>query len=181
MVSNMPFRFTEDELDQIEKIKSRYPQQISATLPLLHLAQKRESWISPEIIEEVARVLDISKLHVHDVVSFYTMFQRKPVGKYLISVCRTLSCYLLGAPEISEYLSGRLQLDGGMQGTDPGGTFTLEEVECLGACGSAPVLLINGEYHENMTVEKVARLLDELEAGTSNQQQLNQQSEGLNV
>jgi NADH-quinone oxidoreductase E subunit len=183
----MPFRFTEKEQQEIKDIVSRYPQQISATLPLLHLAQKRTGWVSSDVENEVARILDIPQLHVHDVVSFYTMFQRKPIGKFLISVCRTLSCHLMGAPEISAYLSERLKLDGKCKGTDPNSMFTLEEVECLGACGSAPVLLVNGVYHENMTVDKVKALLDSLEnekdipQSLSSGENAKQESEGANV
>ncbi len=160
----MSFQFNENELQEAERILARYPDKRSATLPLLHLAQRRMRWIAPGVVEEVARLLDIPKVQVSDVVSFYTMFQRKPVGKHLISVCRTLSCHVLGGGEIISYLRKRLQLAEGHGGTDPSGTFTLEEVECLGSCGTAPVLLVDGVYHENMTLDMVRELLDRLEA-----------------
>ena len=139
---------------------------MSATLPLLHMAQRRLGWVSPEAVDEVARVLELPHIHVADVVTFYTMFQRRPVGRHLISVCRTLSCHVLGGREIIDYLRRRLQLDG-ESGTDPRGVFTLEQVECLAACGTAPVLLVDGVYHENMTLETVWALLDSLEAEES--------------
>lgn len=159
----MSFQFNEAELQEVQRIRARYPDSRSATLPLLHLAQRRVRWIPPDVIDEVARVLELPRVHVSDVVSFYTMFQRKPVGTHLISVCRTLSCHVLGGKEIIDYLHQRLGLGDAHSGTDASGTFTLEEVECLGSCGTAPVLLVNGVYHENMTVDSVRELLDRLE------------------
>jgi NADH-quinone oxidoreductase subunit E len=159
----MPFKFNEEQLQRAEALLSRYPDRISGTLPLLHLAQDIHGWISPDVVAEVAQVLGVSALHVADVASFYTMYQRKAVGKHLISVCRTLSCHLLGGREIIEYLRERLQLGEAEKGTDPSGLFTLETVECLGACGSAPAMIIDGQYHENMTVQGVKELLDRLE------------------
>ncbi len=163
----MAFSFTADEGQEVERIRARYPDAMSATIPLLHLAQRRMRWISPEVVDEVARVLELPRVHVADVVSFYTMFQRQPVGRHLISVCRTLSCHVLGGREIIDYLRQRLGLGDAHSGTDAAGTFTLEQVECLAACGSAPVLLVDGVYHENMSLEKVKALLDSLEKGAS--------------
>ncbi len=159
----MAFTFTAEERQEIERILARYPEPMSATIPLLHLAQGRLGWVSPEVVDEVARVLELPRIHVADVVSFYTMFQRKPVGRHRISVCRTLSCHVLGGHEILEYLRTRLQLGEARSGTDPRGLFTLEEVECLAACGTGPVLLINGVYHEGLTVPGLKLLLDKLE------------------
>lgn len=160
----MAFTFTEAERQELERILARYPERMSATLPALHLAQRRAGWIGPDVIDEVARVLDLPRLHVSDVVTFYTMYQRRPVGRHLISVCRTLSCHVLGGREIVDYLRGRLGLGEKGAGTDSKGLFTLEQVECLGACGTAPALIVDGEYHENMSVDKVRELLDGLEA-----------------
>ncbi|MDP2359461.1 MAG: NAD(P)H-dependent oxidoreductase subunit E [bacterium] len=159
----MAFTFTAEEGQEIEQILARYPDRMSATLPLLHLAQRRTGWTGPEVVDEVARILELPRIHVADVVTFYTMFQRRPVGRHLISVCRTLSCHVLGGREIVDYLRRRLGLGEAAAGTDPRGLFTLEQVECLAACGTAPVLLVDGVYHENMTVEKVGALLDGLE------------------
>jgi NADH-quinone oxidoreductase subunit E len=160
----MAFTFTAEERQELDRVLARYPQRLSATLPALHLAQRRTGWVSPDVVDEVARVLEIPRAHVADVVSFYTMYQRKPVGEHLISVCRTLSCHILGGREIVDYLRRRLQLGERGAGTDPRGLFTLEQVECLGSCGTAPVLIVDGEYHENMDLDAVARLLDRLEA-----------------
>jgi NADH-quinone oxidoreductase subunit E len=161
----MPFKFNEEQMQRAEALLSRYPDRQSGTLPLLHLAQEIHGWISPDVIAEVANVLGVTSLHVSDVASFYTMYQRQPVGRHLISVCRTLSCHLLGGAEIIAYLRERLQLGDAHKGTDPKGLFTLEEVECLGACGTAPAMIVDGKYHENMTIDDVAKLLDRLEAG----------------
>ncbi len=160
----MSFQFTPAELEEAERILARYPSRMSATLPLLHLAQAREGFISDGVVEEVARLVDVSPLHVADVVSFYTMYHRRAVGRHLISVCRTLSCDLMGKQKLVEYLCNRLQLGEAREGTDAQGQFTLEQVECLGACGGAPTIMIDGVYHERMTVEKLATLLDELTA-----------------
>ncbi len=159
----MPFRFTENELREIDQILNRYPDRRSGMLPLLHLAQEREGWISPGVVEEVARVLEVSSLHVSDVVSFYTMFHRRPLGRHLVSVCRTLSCHVLGGEEILRHLQSRLRLGDRETGTDPEGLFTLETVECLGDCGAAPVVMIDGTYHENMTVKRLEQELSKLE------------------
>lgn len=163
----MAFSFTADERQEIDRIRARYPDAMSATIPLLHLAQRRARWISTEVVDEVARTLELPRVHVADVVSFYTMFQRQPVGRHLISVCRTLSCHVLGGREIIDYLRQRLGLGDAHSGTDARGLFTLEQVECLAACGTAPVLLVNGIYHENMSLEKVKSLLDSLENGSA--------------
>jgi NADH-quinone oxidoreductase subunit E len=161
----MAFTFTGEEHHQIARIRARYPDPMSATLPLLHLAQDRLGWVSPEVVDEVARILDLPRIHVADVVSFYTMFRRTPPGRHVISVCRTLSCHVLGGKAILDYLRGRLQLGEAHAGSDPHGRFSLEEVECLAACGTGPTLLVDGVYHESMTVEAVKALLDGLEAG----------------
>jgi len=161
----MAFTFTGEEHHQIARIRARYPDPMSATLPLLHLAQDRLGWVSPEVVDEVARILELPRIHVADVVSFYTMYRRTPPGRHVISVCRTLSCHMLGGKDILDYLRGRLQLGGAHSGTDPHGLFTLEEVECLAACGTGPTLMVDGVYHESMTVEAVKALLDGLEAG----------------
>jgi NADH-quinone oxidoreductase subunit E len=163
----MAFTFTGEEHHQIARIRARYPDPMSATLPLLHLAQDRTGWVSPEVVDEVARILELPRIHVADVVSFYTMFRRTPPGRHVISVCRTLSCHVLGGKAILDYLRGRLQSGEAHSGTDTRGLFTLEEVECLAACGTGPTLMVDGVYHESMTVEGVKALLDGLEARSS--------------
>ena len=160
----MAFEFTDTENQQIDSLLSRYPTKMSATLPLLHLAQKRNGWVSPDVISAVASRLELTQIHVADVASFYSMYHRKPVGRHVISVCRTLCCQLVGQEAISDYLRERLGLAVGADGTDEKGIFSLHHVECLGACGDGPVAIIDGEYHEKLTVERLATLLDQLEA-----------------
>ncbi len=113
---------------------------------------------------QVARLLELTRIHVADVVSFYTMYHRKPIGRHLVSLCRTLCCQLVGQEDLSAYLRQRLGLEG-LNGTDASGTFTVEHVECLGACGAGPVVIIDGQYHERVTVEGLKALLDGLQSG----------------
>lgn len=145
---------------EIQQLKARYPHPNSALLPALALAQKEHGWLSPEVLEEVAAVMDLSPAQVGSVASFYTMFNRRPVGKYLIQVCTNIACSLLGAEHIVEHLKRQLGINVGE--TTPDGRFTLMEVECLGSCGTAPVMQVNDTYYENLTAEKVDEILAEL-------------------
>lgn len=145
---------------EIQKLKTRYPHPNSALLPALALAQKEHGWLSPEVLEEVAEVMELSPAQVGSVASFYTMFNRRPVGKYLIQVCTNIACSLLGAEHIVEHLKRQLGINVGE--TTPDGRFTLMEVECLGSCGTAPVMQVNETYYENLTAEKVNEILAEL-------------------
>ena len=144
----------------IEKLKSVYETNQSALIPALHRAQADQGWLSAETQSEVAKLLDLSLQTVAGVVSFYTMFHQKPVGKYLLQVCRNLSCTMLGGQELRKKLEERLGISEGE--TTPDGRFTLIEVECLGSCGTAPVLMVNDRYVENVKVADVDRLLSEL-------------------
>lgn len=145
---------------EIQQLKARYPHPNSALLPALALAQKEHGWLSPEVLEEVAEVMELSPAQVGSVASFYTMFNRRPVGKYLVQVCTNVACSLLGAEHIVEHLKRKLGINVGE--TTPDGLFTLLEVECLGSCGTAPVMQINDTYYENLTAEKVDQILAEL-------------------
>ncbi len=145
---------------EIQQLKARYPHPNSALLPALALAQKEAGWLSPEALEEVADVMGLSPAHVGSVASFYTMFNRRPVGKYLVQVCTNISCSLLGAEHIVEHLKRRLGIEVGQTTTD--GMFTLLEVECLGSCGTAPMMQVNDVYYENLTEERVDQILEEL-------------------
>lgn len=142
---------------EIQQLKARYPHPNSALLPALALAQKEHGWLSPEVLEEVAAVMDLSPAQVGSVASFYTMFNRRPVGKYLIQVCTNIACSLLGAEHIVEHLKRQLGINIGE--TTPDGLFTLLEVECLGSCGTAPAMQVNDTYYENLTAEKVDEIL----------------------
>jgi NADH-quinone oxidoreductase subunit E len=154
-----------DELKtRIARLEERYPQAKSALLPALHLAQREHGgWLSDEVMAEVAQVMGLPPAEVRSVTSFYTMFNRQPVGKYLVQVCTNISCSLLGAEHIVEHLKRKLGIEVGE--TTPGGLFTLLEVECLGSCGTAPMMQVNDAYHENLTVERVDAILAELAKG----------------
>jgi NADH-quinone oxidoreductase E subunit len=131
-------------------------------LPALYLAQKQQGYITANAIRHVAEVLGITRADVEDVVSFYTMFYRKPVGRFVLQVCRTLSCALNGAERVTEALTEKLGIAPGQ--TDADATFTLIEVECLGACDRAPVVMVNDAWHECLQPEDAAKLVDELRA-----------------
>ena len=147
--------------ERILQLKSRYPQAKSALLPALHLAQREhDGWLSDEVMAEVAGVMDLPPAEVRSVASFYTMFNRQPVGKYLVQVCTNLSCSLLGAEHIVECLKSKLGIEIGETTAD--GLFMLLEVECLGSCGTAPMMQINDTYYKNLTVERVDEILAEL-------------------
>ena len=149
---------------RIEHLKSRYPQAKSALLPALHLVQREhDGWLSDEAMAEVAEVMDLPPAEVRSVVSFYTMFNRQPVGKHLVQVCTNLSCSLLGAEHIVEHLRRALGIEVGETTAD--GLFTLLEVECLGSCGTAPMMQIDDTYYENLTIERVDEILSQLAEG----------------
>lgn len=144
-----------------EKIIKRYPEgkQKSALLPLLHLAQAEfGGWLSPQTMDYVASILSIKPIEVYEVASFYTMYNLKPVGKCLIEVCRTGPCMLRGANDIVEHIENKLGIKEGETTAD--GMFTLKTTECLGSCGTAPMLQCGADYYENLTNEKVDNLLE---------------------
>jgi NADH-quinone oxidoreductase E subunit len=155
--------FTAEILSEADRIVAKYPDPRSALLPLLHLAQREEGWISPAAIAWVADRLELAPVMVQGVVTFYTMYNQKPMGRHLIQLCRTLSCALRGSEAIKAHLVERLGIEPG--GTTPDGMFSLVEVECLGACGTAPAMMIGEEYHENLDVARVDAILDALASG----------------
>jgi NADH-quinone oxidoreductase E subunit len=157
-----PFEYTAENRARFDAIIKRYPpdRKRSAVLPALYLAQDQLGYITANAMRHVAGLLEITPADVEDVVSFYTMFYTKPVGRYVLQVCRTLSCALNGAERVTEELSERLGIRPGE--TDPSGTFTLIEVECLGACDRAPVVLVNDAWHECQKPEDAGRLIDGL-------------------
>lgn len=155
-------RFSPETEALMQGIIRRYPEgkQKSALLPLLHLAQvESEGWLPVPVMDRVAEILHIQPIEVYEVASFYTMFHTKPVGKCLIEVCRTSSCWLRGAYDIIHHIENKLGIKEGE--TTPDGKFTLRAVECLGSCGTAPMLQIGETYHENLTKEKVDQLIEE--------------------
>jgi NADH-quinone oxidoreductase E subunit len=157
-----PFTYTAERLARFEEIVKRYPpdQRRSAVLPALYLVQDQQGFITAHAMRYVAQLLGITPADVEDVVSYYTMFFTKPVGTFVLSVCRTLSCALNGAERVTEEIRGALGIKAGE--TDKSGTFTLLEVECLGACDRAPVIMVNDAWQERQRPEDVKRLLDDL-------------------
>jgi NADH-quinone oxidoreductase E subunit len=153
--------FSNQTSKKIEEILSRYPQKEAAILPILHLAQQEFGSISEEEEKLVAGILGIKPIKVREVVSFYTMLNRKPVGKYHIQVCSNLSCNLMGAEKLIEYLTEKLGIRPGE--TTPDKRFTLTTVECLGACEQAPSMMINFEYYGDLNRKKIDEILDKLE------------------
>jgi NADH-quinone oxidoreductase subunit E len=152
--------FSDAARRELEAIVSRYPGKEAAILPALHLAQREFGYVSDEAIVYVASLLGFTPARIEGVATFYTMYNRKPVGRYHVQICGNLSCSLLGAEHLIEHVSKRLGIKPGE--TTPDGKFTLTKVECLGSCGTAPVLQLNDDYHENLTEEKIDTLLDGL-------------------
>lgn len=147
--------------EKIKQLKTRYPRPKSALLPALHLAQRaHDGWLSDDLMIEVAEEMGLPPAEVRSVASFYTMFNRRPVGKHLVQVCTNISCSLLGAEHIVEHLKRVLGIEVGQTTED--GLFTLLEVECLGSCGTAPMMQIDDSYYENLTVGRVDEILAEL-------------------
>jgi NADH-quinone oxidoreductase subunit E len=156
-------KFSGESFAQAQKIIKRYPEgkQKSALIPILHLAQAEfDGWLSPEVMDYVASILNIKPIEVYEVATFYSMFNLKPVGKCLLEVCRTGPCWLRGADDVVTYLENKLNIKTGETTAD--GKFTLKTVECLGSCGSAPMLQCGADYHENLTEEKLDVLIEKL-------------------
>jgi NADH-quinone oxidoreductase subunit E len=146
---------------KLAEVKKQYPQSRSAIMPALYLAQQHFGHLSEEAIRWVSVRLGIPPVHVMEVASFYTMYYKKPVGRYHVQVCRTLSCAVRGAPEITECLKKRFSTKAHELTSD--GFWSFEEVECLGSCGTAPMVQINDFYFENLDPEKLDALLDRIE------------------
>lgn len=156
----MAFKFTQENLDKVNEAITRYPNKQAALMPALWIAQEQNGWISNEVMQEVARILEINPEEVLGVVTFYTMYFKKPMGKYHLQVCTNVSCMLRGAYDIYENVKKNLVLEN-MQ-VSPDQKFSLEEVECMGACGDAPMIAVNEEYFENLSVEKVNKIIEDL-------------------
>ncbi|MEE6187008.1 NADH-quinone oxidoreductase chain 2 [Mycovorax composti] len=154
-------QFSQENLEKVNKIIARYPEgrQKSALIPVLHLAQEQFGWLSAETMDYVASLLNIEPIEVYEVATFYTMFNLKPVGKYVFEVCQTGPCMLRGCDEIIEYISQKLNIKPGETTAD--GMFTLKTVECLGACGYAPMMQMGKYYKEHLTKEKVDAIIEE--------------------
>jgi NADH-quinone oxidoreductase E subunit len=160
-----PFTFTPERRAALDRILTMYPadQKRSAILAALYLVQEQQGYLTANGMRHVAGILDLTPAEVEDVATYYVMFYRAPVGKYVLQVCRTLSCALMGAERVTEALSEKLGI--GIGETDAAGLFTLGEFECLGACDRAPVLMINNEHwHEMVKPEDVGKLVDDIRA-----------------
>jgi NADH-quinone oxidoreductase subunit E len=153
--------FSSETMATAQKIIARYPEgkHKSALIPILHLAQSEfDGWLSAESMDYVASILKIQPIEVYEVATFYSMFNMKPRGRCLIEVCRTSSCWLMGAEDVVRHIEKKLNIKDGETTED--GAFTLKTVECLGSCGTAPMMQIGATYHENLTFEKVDNILD---------------------
>jgi NADH-quinone oxidoreductase E subunit len=152
---------TDQTKKKIEEIASRYASKEAALLPVLHLVQREMGFISQQEEKQVAHLLNIKPIKIKEVVTFYTMFNQKEVGKYHIQVCSNLSCSLLGAESLIDHLKDKFGIEVGETTSDQ--KFTLTTVECLGACEQAPCMMVNFDYHGNLDKEKIDNILDNLE------------------
>jgi NADH-quinone oxidoreductase subunit E len=158
--SGRPFSFSTEERKRIESILSRYPTKRAALLPVLWMVQERDGWISKEAVEEVGAILDLSAATVDGVLTFYTMYNLDPAGRYDLQFCTSISCHLNGAEELMERCAKKLGIAVGE--TTPDGKFTITEVECIAGCDRAPSMQVNDRYYEPMTEAKLEKLLAEL-------------------
>jgi NADH-quinone oxidoreductase subunit E len=161
----MSVAFSKEKLDKVAEIISRYPEgrQKSALLPVLHLAQEEfGGWLDVPVMDYVASLLNIEPIEVYEVASFYTMYNLKPVGKYIFEVCQTGPCMLRGSDDIIAYIKQKLGIGPGETTAD--GLFTLKPAECLGACGYAPMMQLGKHYREHLTIEKVDAIIEECRA-----------------
>ena len=156
----MALEFSPAALEKFNQIVARYPKKEAAILPVLYLAQQEFGHIGSEAIGYVAKLMGQAPARVYGVVSFYTMFNMKPVGRHHIQVCRTLPCALRGAETVTALIGKKLGIEPGQTSAD--GRFTLSEVECLASCGTAPMMQINDDYYENLTEGKISEILDSL-------------------
>jgi len=151
-------------IPEFEKMKERYPEgfESSLVLPCLRRIQEDRGYVAEEDIVALVDYLKVPRIQVEEVLSYYTMLRRKPIGRFHLQACRNIACSMRGAEGVIAHLSRKLGVKPGE--TTPDGAFTLTEVECLGSCGTAPVVMVNEAYHENMSAEKLDRLVDELAA-----------------
>lgn len=163
-------RFSDSALNEVQRIISFYPEgkQKSAVIPVLHLAQKEfGGWLSTETMDYVASILDLLPIEVYEVATFYSMYNLKPVGKYMFEVCQTGPCMLNGSDDIIQYINDKLGIKPGETTSD--GMFTLKTVECLGACGYAPMMQLGKNYREHLTKEKVDAIIEECRTNAADQ------------
>jgi len=150
--------FTSDELATISTLKAQYPHPKAAIMPVLYMAQKKWGWISDDVVRTVADVMELPTAHVKGVASFYTMYFKKPMGKNHIQVCTNVSCMLKGGEAIYDHVKNRYGI--GHNEATADGNVSLEEVECMGACGGAPMIAINEDFYENVSLATVDSVID---------------------
>uniref|UniRef100_A0A0N4UBI0 NADH-ubiquinone oxidoreductase 24 kDa subunit n=1 Tax=Dracunculus medinensis TaxID=318479 RepID=A0A0N4UBI0_DRAME len=160
-----PFEFTAENLKRIKAVMNNFPEgyKCGALIPVLDIAQRQHGWLPISAMHEVARILEIPRMRVYEVATFYTMFNRQPVGKYFLQVCGTSPCMLRGAETIIETISKKLGIKIGETTQD--GLFTLTEVECLGACVNAPMMQVNDDFYEDLTPSATEEILDSFKSG----------------
>ena len=161
----MELKFNEEQQKEFERLVSHYPfdKRKSAMLPVLHLAQDSfDGWLSSDVMDYVASLLQVEPIEVYEVATFYSMYNTKPVGKYMFEVCQTGPCMLRGSDDIINYIKEKLDI--GVGETTKDGLFTLKTVECLGACGYAPMMQLGKYYREHLTKEKVDAIVEECKA-----------------
>ena len=156
-------RFSDEFEAQFAEMVPHYPTKRSALVPTLLYAQDEVGFLSDEVIAELAGRLDLTELEVRNVISYYSMLTTKPRGKFNVQVCTNISCLVRGGEEILQHCAKKLGI--GHKGTAPDGVFTLEEVECIGACSWAPAAQVNYDFHENLSVDKIDKILDEYRRG----------------
>lgn len=162
---NIPFEFTNENKKRMDAILAIYPEghKRGAMIPLLDLAQRQHGWLPISAMNKVAEVLSLPPMRVYEVATFYTMFMRKPTGKYHIQVCTTTPCWLMNSDDVLNTCRSKLGIEVGETTKD--GLFTISEVECLGACVNAPMMAINDDYYEDLSASDTAKILDDLKAG----------------
>ncbi len=151
-------QFSAEELDQIERLKAKYPEPKAAIMPVLWMAQKKWQWLSEDVMKYVGEVMDLPYAHVLGVASFYTMYFKKPMGRNHVQVCTNVSCMLRGGTDIYRQVSEKLGI--GHNEATADGKYSLEEVECMGACGGAPMIAINETFYENVDMAQVQAAID---------------------
>merc|ERR1712137_485566 len=160
-----PFEFSMENLAEVKKIRAKYPSQYpaGATIPLLHLAQKQEGWLSLAAMNKVAKLLEIPPMKVYETATFYSMFLREPVGKNIIGVCMTTPCMLCNSESVYQSISDHLGI--GFGETTKDGLFTMLELECLGACANAPMMSVGDVYYEDLTPETAINVIETIKNG----------------
>lgn len=149
---------------RFQKLVSQYPWKRSALIPLLLYAQDEVGYLSDEVISDIAKRVELTELEVRNVISYYSLLRMKPAGKYVVQVCTNISCMMCGAEELFDHCRQRLGID--HKEVTPNGTFSLEEVECIGACSWAPAVQVNYDFHLDVTPEKMDKILDDYEKKT---------------